>query len=237
MLICVIKELIFLKIYHCLTRTEQKRAHNSWHVLYISHESYESWVNDDDHYSDVIMGAIASQIASLTIVYSTVNSDVDQRKHQSSASLAFVRGIHRGPVNSPHKWSVTRKIFLFDDVIMVFDVPLHCIQVWIPHKWCILPWWYSWSPLDDIKDITKARASRLTDGAESSLGACTINSECRYDSKFIYMIRLKSWAFLLGLLSDECHETYGDIVLMLSTIMALPEPTLTKIFVKSSQVK
>ena len=70
------------------------------------------------HYSDVIMGAIASQITSLTIVYSAVYSDADQRKHQSSASLAFVRWIHRGPVNSPHKWPVTRKMFPFDDVIM-----------------------------------------------------------------------------------------------------------------------
>ena len=70
------------------------------------------------HYNDVIMGTIASQITSLTIVYSTVYSDADQRKHQSSASLAFVRGIHRGPVNSPHKWPVTRKMFPFDDVIM-----------------------------------------------------------------------------------------------------------------------
>ena len=64
------------------------------------------------------MGTIASQITSLTIVYSTVYSDADQRKHQSSASLAFVRGIHRGPVNSPHKWPVTRKMFPFHDVIM-----------------------------------------------------------------------------------------------------------------------
>ena len=64
------------------------------------------------------MGAVASQITSLTIVFSTVYSDADQRKHQSSASLAFVRGIHRGPVNSPHKWPVTRKMFPFDDVIM-----------------------------------------------------------------------------------------------------------------------
>ena len=45
-----------------------------------------------NHYNDVIMGAIASQITSLTIVYSIVYSDADQRKHQSSASLAFVRG-------------------------------------------------------------------------------------------------------------------------------------------------
>ena len=70
------------------------------------------------HYSDVRMGAIASQITSLTIVYSTVYSDADQRKYQSSASLAFVWGIHRGPVNSPHKGPVTRKMFPFDDVIM-----------------------------------------------------------------------------------------------------------------------
>ena len=41
------------------------------------------------------------------------------RKYQSSASLAFVRGIHRWPVNSPHKWPVTRKMFPFDDVIMM----------------------------------------------------------------------------------------------------------------------
>ena len=74
------------------------------------------------HCGDVIMGAIASQITSLAIVYSTVYSDADQRKHQSSASLAFVRGIHRGPVNSPHKWPVTRKMFPFDDVIMVVDI-------------------------------------------------------------------------------------------------------------------
>ena len=70
------------------------------------------------HYNDVIMGAIASQIISLTIVYSTVYSDADQGKHQSSASLAFVRKIHRWTVNSPHKWPVTRKMFPFDDVIM-----------------------------------------------------------------------------------------------------------------------
>ena len=70
------------------------------------------------HYGDVIMGTIASQITSLTIVYSTIYSDADQRKHQSSASLAFVRGIHRGPVNSLNKRPVTRKMFPYDDVIM-----------------------------------------------------------------------------------------------------------------------
>ena len=63
------------------------------------------------HYNSIIMGAMASQITSLTIVYSTVYLGTDQRKCQSSESLAFVRGIHRSPVNSPHKGPVTRKIF------------------------------------------------------------------------------------------------------------------------------
>ena len=76
------------------------------------------------------MSTIASQITSLTIVYSTVYSGADQSKHQSSASLAFVWGIHRGPVNSPHKWPVTRKMFPFDDVIMssMGWAPVECIS-------------------------------------------------------------------------------------------------------------
>ena len=64
------------------------------------------------------MGIMVPQITSLAIVYSTIYSGTDQRKHQSSTSLAFVRGIHRLPVNSPHKGPVTRKMFPFDDVIM-----------------------------------------------------------------------------------------------------------------------
>ena len=70
------------------------------------------------HYNDAILNVMASQVTSLTIVYSTVYSGTDQRKHQRSASLAFVWGIHRWPVNSPHKGPVTRKMFPFDDVIM-----------------------------------------------------------------------------------------------------------------------
>ena len=80
--------------------------------------SFPLTTNNIEHYDDVIMGAIASQITSLTIVYSTVYSGANQSKHQSSASLAFVRGIHWGSVNSPHKSPVTRKKFPFDDVIM-----------------------------------------------------------------------------------------------------------------------
>ena len=70
------------------------------------------------HYSDVIMCAMACQITSLTIVYSTIYSGTDERKHQSSMSLAFVRVIHQWPVNSPPKGPVMRKMFPFGDVIM-----------------------------------------------------------------------------------------------------------------------
>ena len=59
------------------------------------------------HYRDVTMGAIASQITGARIVYSTVCSDADQRKHQSSVTMVFVQGIHRWPVNSRHKGPVT----------------------------------------------------------------------------------------------------------------------------------
>ena len=101
------------------------------------------------------MGAIASQITgSLTIVYSIVNSGADQRKHQSSASLAFVWGIHRRPVNFPHKWPVTRKKFPFDDVIM--STPWRCAKrnmIYIALKWrhdmemlSVLPTLCEWNP-------------------------------------------------------------------------------------------
>ena len=77
------------------------------------------------HYCDDIISPMASQITSLTVAYSTVCSCIHQRKHRSSESLAFVRGIYRSPVNSPHKWPATRKMFPFDDVIM-----LHVLCVW-----------------------------------------------------------------------------------------------------------
>ena len=74
------------------------------------------------------MSAMASQITSLTIGYSTVYSGVAKRKHQSSASLAFVQGIHRWPVKSPYKGPVTWKMFPFDDVIMcIGEISTHCV--------------------------------------------------------------------------------------------------------------
>ena len=70
------------------------------------------------HCSDIIMSVMASEIICVLIVYSTVWSGADQIKHQSSASLAFVRGIHWWPVNSPHKGPITPNIFPFHDVIL-----------------------------------------------------------------------------------------------------------------------
>ena len=99
---------------------------------------YGGTLAPSEHYNDVMISAVASQLTSLTIVYSTVYSGADQSKHQSSASLAFVWGIHRGPVNSPHKWPVTRKIFSFDDVIMNYQhansIPISSTDKRIEHS-------------------------------------------------------------------------------------------------------
>ena len=93
---------------------------------------------EQTHYFDVIMGTMASQITSLAIVYSIVYSGTYQRKHQSSASLAFVWGIHRWPVNSPHKGPVTRKMFPFDDVI-VYCVIHEWQRLWCSIQYCLSP--------------------------------------------------------------------------------------------------
>ena len=76
-----------------------------------------AWVLTDNHYNDIII-AMASQITGVSIVYLTFSTSANQIKHQSFASLAFVRGIHRWQENSPHKGPVTRKMIPFDDIIM-----------------------------------------------------------------------------------------------------------------------
>ena len=105
------------------------------------------------HYDDVIMGEMASQITSLMIVYSTVYSDVDQRKPQSSVSLAFVRGIKRGPVNSPHKWPVTWKKFPFHNGIMLIKISgtfvIICSYMYFLNQCCELGTW-EWPLCENI---------------------------------------------------------------------------------------
>ena len=112
--------------YRRLNKQLRKQSRGWWFET-PSHSLWRHWKKwwlpyvGLSHYDDVIMTMLASQITSLTVVYSIVYSGVNQKKHQSSASLAFVREIHRGPVNFPHKWPVTRKMFPFDDVIMRFS--------------------------------------------------------------------------------------------------------------------
>ena len=113
--------------------------------------------------SDVTMGHMTYQITGISTVCSTMRSGAYQTKYQSSKSSFFVRGIHRWPVNSPHKGPVTRKMFPFDNVIMTswhiyiymcvcvfccamtscLDVHHHMLEVWrlmnyvIRHKFII----------------------------------------------------------------------------------------------------
>ena len=87
-----------------------KRVRMSWYMRHLL------------YYSDIIMSAMTYQITDVSIVFSTVGSGADQGKHRRSASLAFVWGIHRLPVNSPHKGPVTWKMFLFDDAIMTWHI-------------------------------------------------------------------------------------------------------------------
>ena len=108
------------------------------------------------HYSDVIMSAMSSQISGITSVYSTVYSSADKKRHQSCASLAFVRGIPHWPVNSTHKGPVTREMFPFDDVIMVlkvskfvhntFDTRASCMEQFV--KVIIVMQWHGNSQAD-----------------------------------------------------------------------------------------
>ena len=97
---------------------------NSFSISFETHHNWSTQLSNAfitsplENYRDVIMSAMASQISSISIVWSTVCSGADQIKHQSSASLAFARGIHQWPENSHHTEPVTRKMFPFDDVSM-----------------------------------------------------------------------------------------------------------------------
>ena len=105
----------------------QVRGRISWLV---TNWTFDKFLVTYFHCNDVIMNSMASQITGVSIVYSTVCSGADQRKPESFASLSFVWGIYRWPVNSPHKRPVTQKMFPFDDVIMR-QCRLKLILIWI----------------------------------------------------------------------------------------------------------
>ena len=105
---------LLLNILERLMYNELLKSMGEFNILYDIQFSFGKFhltimAFDLAHYSGAIMDAMASQTTSITIVYSSVYSGADQRKHQSSASLAFVWGIHRWPVNSPHNGPVTRR--------------------------------------------------------------------------------------------------------------------------------
>ena len=94
-------------------------------------EDWSATLQQFHHYNDIIMSAMASQITGVSDCLPNLCSGTDQRKYQSSASLAFVRGIHQWPVNFPHKGPVTWKMFSFHDVIMILTklhsaIPIAC---------------------------------------------------------------------------------------------------------------
>ena len=111
-----------INIHSMLYHTGLFRSSAKWHTTatgyIIRAKVSNTWMIMRRHYCNVIMGVMASQITSLKTVYPIIQSGADQRKHQNSASLAFVQW----PVNSMHKDPVTRKRFPFDDVIMVFSI-------------------------------------------------------------------------------------------------------------------
>ena len=125
---------------------ELRRLLELWHGWVITSCKSNMWllihVPNLVHCSDVIMSAMASQITSITIVYWTVSSGANQRKHYSSPWQAFVWGIHRLPMNSPHKGPVTRKMFSFDDVIMSRGRGLLVTGPYNHHGTCLahVPW-------------------------------------------------------------------------------------------------
>ena len=126
---CLLKALNFFDL-DSMTKLQQRRTYNgigrASKPLFIANKMFEKIDRILFYtpmmsipFSDVNLDAMTSQITSLTIVYSSAYSGADKkRKHQSSATLAFARGIHRWPLNSPHKGPVTRKMLPFYDVIM-----------------------------------------------------------------------------------------------------------------------
>ena len=106
------------------------------------------------HYSDVIMNTMASQITGVSTVCSNFCSCADQRKHRISASLAFVRGIHWWPVDSPHKWPVTRKVFQLMRSSCDCGVFLLAFNAYFPGSLL------TWSNMIRTSTCTTARAER-----------------------------------------------------------------------------
>ena len=136
---------------------------------------------------------MASQITSLAIVYSTVYSDADQRKHQSSASRAFVRGIHRWPMNSPHKGPVTRKMFPFSDGVIMGNQS-SSILLQTP---CIRPSNMSFQASTDIRNACFNFASQRDFKNRNPISPFHIwKSGLQYNTQPVYGWRIEAFCIL-----------------------------------------
>ena len=155
------------------------------------------------HYCDVTMSAIASQITSLTIVYSTVYSDANQSKHLGSASLAFVWGSHSGPVNSPHKWPVTRKMFPFDEN---FPFVLKCKH----DHFMLFGYWATW-----VKEVFQTLASsykRSGRPRHANNTSVTCTSMCNLH--VLYLLRSETtirWQYNVTGVNSKYRESWWEL--------------------------
>ena len=157
---------------HCGDKTVVRSSYLHNGISYTGKMASLYWISpqvptNKIHYNNAIMIAMASQTTSLAIAYSNIYSGTDQRKHQSSASLAFVRGIQRRSVNSPHEGPVTRKMFPFDDAIMYhFDglvqercnsvaLAMNCNAIKFPPM-CAL-----WFPCRSVPTISQSHFSNI----------------------------------------------------------------------------
>ena len=159
------------------------------------------------------MSVMVSQITDDSILYLTVCSGADQRRHQSSTSLAFVRGIHRWPVNSPHKGPVTREMFPFDDANMywhslsgfAYKQPL--FQVWytVTNSRCVTGPGKSHHPAVQGPSKSELKRNRIT-----ACGFLWI--ECSNDWKNSKRLKYKKIA------KRKCYKKYWVCVCVRVTV-------------------
>ena len=113
-------------LYCCLFgRNKHQKQPSSEHI----NSSLRQYIHYTcSHYSDVIMSMMASHTTGILVVYWNVCSGADKKNTKAPRHLAFVRGIHRWTVSTPHQGPVTRKMFPFDNVIMYTTWWAHSIK-------------------------------------------------------------------------------------------------------------
>ena len=157
------------------------------------------------------MSAMASQVTGATIVYSAVCSGADQRKHQSPASLTFLRGIHRWQVNSPHKGPVTM-------------VTRH-VSIWWRHHGYPLSQSNHWISFEDSIIVARSRKSLAT----LTLGSSKINQHCwRFHGSGVTVIAAPQIIGLISFCTGMHHEYFFEVVNVLSCSPFMFENTENK---------